>query len=141
MFKSRCTYDVISHLIKILVTWLKKKDWLLIIKFTPRNDSVRSGFCHLEIKPMLIWFFAGSVPVRFDLIWTFTDLKPAKRVHIKTLRCIANKYIYMHLAYAACAHAKKNFFSWNLLSWFVAFQIRLNFANQMKTELSYKLWS
>jgi hypothetical protein len=37
---------------------------------------------------------------------------------------------------------KKNFFySWDLLSWFVAFQIRLNFANQMKTELGYKLWS
>jgi hypothetical protein len=30
----------------------------------------------------------------------------------------------------------KFFFSWNLLSWFVAFQCRLNFANQMKTELS-----
>jgi hypothetical protein len=108
---------------------------------TPRNDSVRSGFCHLGTKPMLVWFFAGSVPVRFGLIWAFTDLKPAKRVHTKTLRCIANKYIYMHLAYAACARAKKKNFSWNLLSWFVAFQIRLNFANQMKTELSYSLWS
>ncbi len=60
---------------------------------------------------MLVWFFAGSVPVRFGLVWAFTGLEPAKRVHTKTLRCIANKYIYMHLAYAACARAKKkNFF-------------------------------
>jgi hypothetical protein len=53
-----------------------------------------------------------SLKFRFDSI--FVDLKPtkidAKRVHTKTLRCIANKYIYMHLAYAACAHAKKKIF-------------------------------
>ncbi len=78
---------------------------------TPRNDSVRSGFCHLETQSMPVWFFAGSVPVRFGLIWVITDLEPAKRVHTKTLRCIVNIYIYiyMHALYAACARDEKNF--------------------------------
>jgi hypothetical protein len=83
---------------------------LTIALFTPRNGSVRSGFCHLGTKPMSVWFFVGSVPVRFDLVWVFTGLEPAKRVHTKTLRCIVNIYIYMHALYAACARDEKKFF-------------------------------
>jgi hypothetical protein len=40
------------------------------------------------------------------------------------------------------SHARrKKKFSWNLLSWFVAFKISFNFANQMKNDCVYKLWS
>jgi hypothetical protein len=70
----------------------------------PVFDSKSNRIKDLKIKSLIF---------RFDLI--LVDLKSVridrKRVHTKTLRCVVNKYIYMHLAYAACAHAKKkNFF-------------------------------
>jgi hypothetical protein len=61
---------------------------------------------------------------------------------ISSLSCVVNKYIYICILRTQHARTqKKNFFSWNLLSWIVAFQNSLNFAHQMKTELSYSLWS
>jgi hypothetical protein len=45
---------------------------------TPRNDSVRFGFCHLKTEPMPIWFFAGSISNRFDSVRFFTDSQPMK---------------------------------------------------------------
>jgi hypothetical protein len=52
--------------------------------------------------------------IRFDF-WSIRNRKNSthkeyKKLLIWSFRCVANKYIYMHLAYATCAHAKKNFF-------------------------------
>jgi hypothetical protein len=77
---------------------------------------------------MSVWFFAGSVPVRFGLVWVFTDLEPAKRVHTKTLKCIVNIYIYMHALYAACARDEKNFFFAEIIELDRSFQKLLEFC-------------
>jgi hypothetical protein len=44
-----------------------------IVHSTSRNDSVRFDFCHLRIKPTLIWFSTESISIRFDSIRFFID--------------------------------------------------------------------
>jgi hypothetical protein len=51
-----------------------------ILIITPRNDSIRFGFCHLETEPMSIRFFDGFDSIRFDSVRVFTGSKPSKRV-------------------------------------------------------------
>ncbi len=70
----------------------------------------RFGFCHTGSKPVRKRTEAGSI--RFGSVsGRFgTEDKEYKRLLIWSFKCVVNKYIYMHLAYAACVHAKKKFF-------------------------------
>jgi hypothetical protein len=72
---------------------------------------IRIGFCHTGSNPAPIRFFVGSVRFGLGFCRIESDKKEYEEILlISSLSCVANKYIYIHLAYAACAHAKKNFF-------------------------------
>jgi hypothetical protein len=98
---------------------IEKKHDLFFLKYrsvenTPRNGSVRFGFCHLGTEPVPVRFFDGSGSVRFDSVRVFTGSEPSKRVR-KALDLIFETwslyiYIYMHVLYAACARDENFFF-------------------------------
>jgi hypothetical protein len=77
-----------------------------------RFDSIRFrfGFWHTGFKPARNRIDVASI--RFDSNFDRFEIedKEYKKLLIWSFRCVANKYIYMHLAYAACAHAKKKKF-------------------------------
>ncbi len=81
---------------------------------TSRNDSVRLDFGSVFATPIPNRQETESTSIRFDsvrfLIGSEPKTKSTKSSWSDLLRCVVNKYIYMHLAYAACAHAKKKFF-------------------------------
>ncbi len=96
--------------------------WLILLfryinMFTPRNDSIRFDFDSVFATPISNRQETEPKSIRFDSIRFLIDSKPKnstqrkyKKLLIWSFRCVVNKYIYMHLAYAACVHAKKIFF-------------------------------
>jgi hypothetical protein len=57
--------------------------WLKYVISTSCNDSVRVGFCHLEIESMSIRFLDDFDSIRFDSIRVFIDSKSLKKWSLK----------------------------------------------------------
>ncbi len=91
-----------SSLIKKLDRYYAS-EWFGSIRF-------RFGFCWVEFLPDWNRHSAGSI--RFGSGFFRFRLKRQKIQKLLRLswRCVANKYIYMHLLYVACARDEKKFF-------------------------------
>jgi hypothetical protein len=78
-------------------------EWVGSVRF-------RFGFCWIGSLPDWNRHSAGSIRFGFEFFrFRFKRQKIQKLLRL-SWRCIANKYIYMHLLYVACARDKKNFF-------------------------------
>jgi hypothetical protein len=128
-----------ESIIDMCLTTKNLNDRILICKYVSKWFGlirIRIGFCHIGFNPAPVRFFAGSI--RFGL--GFCRIESGKKEYeeillISSLSCVANKYIYMHLAYAACAHAKKKFF-------FVKFiELNCSFSKQFEFCKSDENWA
>jgi hypothetical protein len=92
-----------SHILAI------KSLFISLMYVSERFDSIRFrfDFCHIDFKSTKNRIEVDSI--RFDSISDRFEIedKEYKKLLIWSFKCVANKYIYMHLAYAACTHAKK----------------------------------